>query len=338
MALRRGTIGLLSILVCAGAFAGPPNPIAAVDDFCYQLQGKNGDPLDLAPIAASAFDLCIIDFSRDGSDEFTPAEIAALRSQAEPARLRLAYLSIGEAEKYRFYWDALDKSLLAGANPEWKGNYKVRYWEPAWHEIVIHGNGAIGASYLDRIIDQGFDGVYLDIVDAFEFFGPQQAGGENVKRDAAEAMIDFIDAIAVHARVTRGVSDFLIVPQNGANILDPEWYPVDTLGVGDPQTPEAMAAFQQARFFAIIDAIGAEDSFFFGKKANDNKVKPQQYTLGFLDIFRAAGKPVLATEYLTKAKKITKLYDEFAPDHDFVPYATVRNLGKLSIAPAFPPD
>jgi cysteinyl-tRNA synthetase len=97
--------------------------VAAVDDFCYQLQGKKGAPLDLAPIAASAYDLCIVDFARDGVDEFGSAEIAALRSPAEPGRIRLAYLSIGEAEKYRFYWPALDKDLLAGANPQWKGNF-----------------------------------------------------------------------------------------------------------------------------------------------------------------------------------------------------------------------
>lgn len=325
-------------VLSAAAIAGPPRPIQAIDDFCYQLQGKDGEPLDLGPIAASAFDLCIIDYSRDGTDEFTPQEISALRSIADPQRIRLAYLSIGEAEKYRFYWDALDKDLLAGANPQWKGNFKVRYWEPGWQEIVIHGNASIGASYLDRIIDQGFDGVYLDIVDAFEFFGPKQAGGENLKRDAAEAMIDFIEALADHARITRGKPDFLVVPQNGANILDPEWYPADTLGMGDPTTPQAMAAFQQARYFAIIDAIGAEDSFFYGKKKMNNALKPQNYTLGFLDTFRSAGLPVLSTEYLSKDKKIQKLYGELAPPHSFLAYATRRDLDRLSIADDFPPD
>lgn len=335
---RSSLVIVSSMLIVALGRAGPPDPIQLVDDFCYQLQGKDGAALDLAPIAQSAFDLCIVDYSRDGSDEFTPAEIAALRSPAEPNRIRLAYFSIGEAEKYRFYWPSLDKSLLAGANPEWKGNFKVRYWEPAWREILIDGNAAIGKSYLDRILDQGFDGVYLDIVDAFEFFGPKQAGGENVKRDAAEAMIDLIDAIATHARVTRGFPDFLVVPQNGANILDPEWYPADTLGAGDPATPEAMAAFQKARYFAIIDAIGAEDSFFYGKKKMNNALKPQAYTLGFLAEYRAAGLPVLATEYLSKGKKIEKLHVDLAPTHDFVGYAARRDLDRLTIDPDFPPD
>jgi cysteinyl-tRNA synthetase len=332
-----GVLALLGVALDAAAGGGPPD-LGAVDDFVYQLQGKKGAGLDLAPIAASAHDLCIIDFSRDGTDEFTPGEIAALRSPAEPNRIRLAYMSIGEAENYRFYWDSLDPSLVARANPKWKHNFKVRYWEPAWQEVVIHGSAEIGASYLDRILEQGFDGVYLDIVDAFEFFGPVEAGGADVKRDAAREMVEFIEAIAFHARVTRAHPDFLIVPQNGANILDPAWYPADTLGPGDPPTPEGMAAQMQTDLFAVVDGIGAEDSFFYGKKKQNNKLKPQGETLAWLAVWRDSGKPVLATDYVTKKRKVAKLYAELAPAWGFVPNATRRDLDVMKVHPGFEPD
>jgi len=55
---------------------------------------------------------------------------------------------------------------LEEENPNWEGNYKVRYWEPEWQDI-IYGNDS---SYLKKILDAGFDGVYLDIIDAFEYF------------------------------------------------------------------------------------------------------------------------------------------------------------------------
>jgi len=42
----------------------------------------------------------------------------------------------------------------------------VQYWDTEWQEI-IYGNSE---SYLKKIIDAGFDGVYLDIIDAFEYF------------------------------------------------------------------------------------------------------------------------------------------------------------------------
>jgi cysteinyl-tRNA synthetase len=55
---------------------------------------------------------------------------------------------------------------MAEENPEWEGNYKVKYWEKEWQDIIF-GNED---SYLQKILDAGFDGVYLDIIDAFEYF------------------------------------------------------------------------------------------------------------------------------------------------------------------------
>jgi len=48
----------------------------------------------------------------------------------------------------------------ADENPDWPGNYK--YWNPDW-QTVIYGN-------LGKILAAGFDGVYLDLIDAFEIF------------------------------------------------------------------------------------------------------------------------------------------------------------------------
>ena len=79
-------------------------------------------------------------------------------------------MSIGEAEDYRFYWDDSwstgDPVWLDRENPNWAGNFKVRYWEDEWQEIVLSGAN----SYLGGILSAGFDGVYLDIIDGFEYF------------------------------------------------------------------------------------------------------------------------------------------------------------------------
>jgi cysteinyl-tRNA synthetase len=42
----------------------------------------------------------------------------------------------------------------------------VRYWDKTWQNIIYGNND----TYLKKIIDAGFDGVYLDVVDAFEYF------------------------------------------------------------------------------------------------------------------------------------------------------------------------
>ena len=104
----------------------------------------------------------------------TVDDIASLKTKINGGnRLVIAYMSIGEAEDYRYYWQKEWKSSppswLAGENPNWLGNYKVRYWDLVWQDI-IYGNDN---SYLKKILDAGFDGVYLDIIDAFEYFEDQ---------------------------------------------------------------------------------------------------------------------------------------------------------------------
>ena len=117
-------------------------------------------------ICATNYDMVIMDMFFDGA-EFSPDEIAQLRNKNNGGtRIIVAYMSIGEAEDYRYYWDKSWKrgnpAWLDKENPKWKGNYKVRYWHPEWQTIIF--------DYLSRIINAGFDGVYLDIIDAFEYY------------------------------------------------------------------------------------------------------------------------------------------------------------------------
>jgi cysteinyl-tRNA synthetase len=129
----------------------------------------------LNALKATNYDVFIIDLFFDDNDlgqvAFTPAELASLRTKpGGGSRLVIAYMSIGEAEDYRYYWNTAwaltPPSWLEGENPDWPGNYKVKYWDPAW-QAIFYGNNS---SYLRKILDAGFDGVYLDIIDAFEYF------------------------------------------------------------------------------------------------------------------------------------------------------------------------
>jgi cysteinyl-tRNA synthetase, unknown class len=84
--------------------------------------------------------------------------------------LVIAYMSIGEAEDYRYYWksewNSNKPAWLGKLNPQWPGNFKIQYWIPEWKQI-ISGNAS---SYTQKIIDAGFSGVYLDIIDGFEYW------------------------------------------------------------------------------------------------------------------------------------------------------------------------
>jgi cysteinyl-tRNA synthetase len=150
-----------------------------VREFAYQLQPAKSQNRQafLSALADSQFDLVVMDYSFDGgqSGEFTAPEITRLKSKL--GGKVIAYLSIGEAEDYRWYWqetwdadregrpDAGAPGWLDAENPSWPGNYKVRYWKPEWQAIIF--------AYLDKILAQGFDGIYLDLVDAYEYYQSQ---------------------------------------------------------------------------------------------------------------------------------------------------------------------
>ena len=125
----------------------------------------------LKDMSETNFDLIIIDLFDDHGEILSSEDIESLKVKKNGGRrLVAAYMSIGEAEDYRFYWNnqwEIDRpSWLDRENPNWKGNYKVKYWDPVWQQIILGNDN----SYLDKILLRQFDGVYLDIIDAFEYY------------------------------------------------------------------------------------------------------------------------------------------------------------------------
>lgn len=123
----------------------------------------------IAALSQTYYDLIIMDYSFDGREagRFTNAQISQLKTKPDGRNRRIiAYQSIGEAENYRYYWqtgwEPGKPDFIYDENPDWPGNYKVKYWDPRWRAIVF--------DYLSKIVAAGFDGVYLDIIDAYEYF------------------------------------------------------------------------------------------------------------------------------------------------------------------------
>ncbi len=149
------------------------NSLTDAKNFLYLINPGNyaTKTLFLAAILATDYDIILIDLFDNDNVEFTSDEVASLKVKSNGgSRLVIAYMSIGEAEDYRYYWkkswESNPPSWLAGENPDWAGNYKVRYWDESW-QYIIYGNED---SYLAKILNAGFDGVYLDIIDAYEYF------------------------------------------------------------------------------------------------------------------------------------------------------------------------
>ncbi|MFN8611057.1 MAG: endo alpha-1,4 polygalactosaminidase [Vulcanimicrobiota bacterium] len=191
----------LWLAMAALMLAGCSRPAATdrwkeVHSFACQLQNlEPGHP----PVA----DLLITDPTHDGRSPLTPEEMSRLKASSP---LVLGYLSLGEAENYRDYWQKGWKpgrpAWLGPTNPDWGGNYKVRYWEPAWHEIVL--KSAVG------IQQQGFDGLFLDVVDGWEFW-------QTSHPQARAEMIALIGQLAQQTRRSR--PDFGIFLNGGDGLL-----------------------------------------------------------------------------------------------------------------------
>ena len=144
-----------------------------VKNFLYLINPENfSSKADfISALQATNFDLLIMDYFFDTDVSFSASEVTQLKQKANGgSRFVVSYMSIGEAEEYRYYWQSSWKSnppdWLAEENDEWPGNYKVKYWMSQWQDIIFGNDN----SYLKKILDAGFDGVYLDIIEAFEYF------------------------------------------------------------------------------------------------------------------------------------------------------------------------
>lgn len=152
---------------------GDVNTLADAKNFLYLLNPDNFSSKSdfLQALKNTSYDVLIIDlFFHDGTS-FTADEIAQLKTKSGGGKRKvIAYMSIGEAEDYRYYWQSdwntNKPSWMDAENPNWPGNYKVKYWETDWQNIIYKNSD----SYLNKILAAGFDGVYLDIIDAFEYY------------------------------------------------------------------------------------------------------------------------------------------------------------------------
>jgi len=264
-----------------------------IDDFAYWIQD-----IDKAEIEDSKYDLIIIDYSADGSEleEFNKDDVKDMKSSGNKEKFLLSYISIGEAESYRFYWneswdineDGIPEPtapiFLDKENPDWEGNYKVQYWDSEWQKIIF--------SYIDRIILADFDGIYMDIIDAYEYYEEESI----FEYHYDWLMIDFVVNISLYVKAKLG-NDFLVFVQNGYELLE------------------------NSTYLNVIDGIGQEDLFF-----DDDEITDEDWSDDVIDNLNKVldeDKIVLVIDYTIEYK-----YDFYKKsiENGFLPYAAERDL------------
>ena len=287
--------------------------LKGIKNWAYQLQGKGGSPLLISELKKLPCDLIVMDYASTGEEE-TEFKLEDILSLKVTGKKVLAYLSVGEASRFRYYFKTMPKDLMERENPKWSGAFKVYYWKPEWKEI-IYGEEK---SMLDRILKAGFDGVYLDIVDAYQYFGFKENGGNGLRSTSAMDMIQLVSEIATYARMKNGNS-FLVFVQNASAIVDPYAFPQ---GIRD--NFQEVKQWQE-RYFKAIDAIGVEDLFFRGEKLNNNSFRPDVYVLKYLERFKEHQKPIFNVEYVQESQLLEQFFRS-SKKYGFIPLAAERAL------------
>ena len=266
-------------------------PLLEARSWHYQLTDGKVDEL-----ARSTADLLVIDFAIEkGKVALTPEEVARLKVKPDGRpRPVVSYLSIGEAEVWRWYWraDWQDDDMPGwhvAENCAWPGGHMVRFWHDGWRDIVYRGK----RSYLNRIIEAGFDGVYLDRVDVWEQLLDERP-------TARGDMIGFVTELAQTARRQR--PGFMVIPQNAESLLTDQSYRT------------------------LIDGLGKED-MLFGHSGTGQRNREQDilWSQDRLALLLRIYKPVFAVEYLTTKPAIEAARREMV-GRGLVPTFQHRNL------------
>ncbi|HYR84029.1 MAG TPA: endo alpha-1,4 polygalactosaminidase [Terriglobia bacterium] len=121
----------------------------------------------------------------------------------QKGRTLLGYISVGEAEKARGYFDRLQKQgLLVAENVNWPGSFYVDVRSPQWPEEI--------KTLVRHVVNQGFNGVFLDTVDDAEYL-------ENRDPDSCRGMKDAMAQLILDVR--REFPDISIAVNRGYSIL-----------------------------------------------------------------------------------------------------------------------
>ena len=290
----------------AEATAARLKRINAVTSWGYQLAS-----LSLTSAAAAPYGLLVVDATGglDTGKPFTRDEVERLKHAPDGSRrIVISYLSIGEAEDYRAdyfspeYMEEEAPDWLMKENPQWKGNRLIRFCEEGWQKTILgdeNGRNVYSGdapSPLYKLLDLGFDGVYLDRVDVYSEISKECPDGAN-------KMVSFVARLAEHAR--KKDPGFLVILQNAEELLT------------------------NPKMVQTIDAV-AKESLYFGADMSQRKNSAAQVNavLANLRVAKTAGRAVFVVDYITDRARAADAAGRITAE-GFIPYIGPRNLASM---------
>jgi cysteinyl-tRNA synthetase len=284
--------------------------------------------VDLEPdvvdrIAASDYDMVVLDFipSEEDNTNYPMAEVVTQLHEGPHPKLLVAYIDIAEAEEYRTYWQAGwrvgNPEWIAGDDPDgWAGNFPVAYWHDEWREIWLGEGG-----YLQAILDAGFDGVYLDWVEAYS--------DENVieiaERDGVDPLQEMIWWVADIADFTRARRpDFIVIGQNAAELAEHDDYLAAIDPPGDCPLPRTDAEVDTEAYRA---SLSRPCRYYFDSDPDSPLHASSEEYLHYLTLAQRQGVPIFTVDYALEPENVAWVY-ETSRALGFVPFVSSRALGR----------
>ena len=290
--------------------------LADVRFWGYQIQKQDhGD--NMQKLIDSHYDLLVIDQTRSllGDENYdSKADVQALKNSKNSVggnKIVVCYIDVGEAESYRWYWQdgwkIGDPEWIAGADPDgWDENYPVIFWRAEWIDIM--------KEYLDMIIEDGYDGIYLDWLEVYDF--------EPVWKTAEKEDLNVVDELTNFIRILRNYAnakdpDFLFIAQNASELYD------------YPEYVNLFDAISQEQIW--YDGGGDPDS---GEQPGDVPMDPEDSDTYVRDLkeWKKQGKIVFNCEYAQKNENVERSY-RLGKENGFKTYVSLRLLDKLSDTP-----
>lgn len=257
--------------------------------FYYQLQnyGKKFEN----DIVKSKNDIWVIDSYKKSDVAFTPFEVL---NYTQNNNLIFSYLSIGEAENYRKYFKTIKKDLVLYSNPNWKNNFIIKYWDPQWESIL--------KQRLKNILDQGFQGVFFDVIDVYQRFK---------HKDAAKQMAELIINLS---KFSKNINQkFSINMQNGFEIIS------------------KLDKTTQVRLMNAINGLSVEAHYYDYRNNKIIKNKWFYETEAILEEYKKKNKTIYMIEY-TQNKEHQKELIHYCSKNKINLLITDKNLtGKFFI-------
>lgn len=318
----------------------PEHPaLGDVSHWFYYID-VNLDDDSLEQMIDSTYDMVVIDYivSEEYNTDYPMAETIERLHTAEHPKLVIAYIDIGQAEDFRTYWqpgwDIGNPEWIIALDPDgWEGNYPVAYWWDEYRQIWLGEDG-----YLQGIIEAGFDGVYLDWVEAYSDENVLAfAEGEGV--DPVQEMIWWVGDIADYTRAQD--ADFIVIAQNAAELArydeyveiidaiaqEQVWFDggADNIPPGDCPLPATDEDIDTQAYYEDLSPACQEQYDEYPESTLH--VSSQEY-IEYLTAAQSSGLTIFTVDYATEAENVNFVY-RTSRGLGFIPFVSTRFLDQF---------